>query len=94
MKRSRRAPVRQKCELTTSPSKRLAAQRMTAAIQDEFPKGVSQPALRALAAAEFNKLSDLTRITEAELPKLHGMGPKAITILRAALQERGLSFSG
>lgn len=78
----------------TSPRKRLAAQRMTAAIQDEFPKGVSQPALRARAGAGFRKLADLTKITEAELLKLHGMGPKAASILRAALQERRLSFAG
>jgi hypothetical protein len=35
----------------------------------------------------------LTRVTEADLLKLHGMGPKGIRILRSALAERRLSFA-
>ena len=37
-------------------------------------------------------LKDLTEVTESEVTKLHGMGPNAMRALRAALQERGLSF--
>lgn len=58
---------------------------------DAFPK-TSEPASRALAEAGYKKLSDLTKVTEKELLKLHGMGPKAIRILREALKEKGLSF--
>jgi hypothetical protein len=32
-------------------------------------------------------------VSEAELGALHGMGPKALRLLRAALQERGLVFA-
>jgi DNA-directed RNA polymerase alpha subunit len=57
----------------------------------DFPK-VSAPALRALLGAGYTRLEQLTEVTEAELLKLHGMGPKAIRTLQAALAERGLSF--
>jgi predicted Fe-Mo cluster-binding NifX family protein len=59
----------------------------------DFPK-VSNPALRALAAAGYTHLEQLTEVSAAELLRLHGMGPKGIRILRAALVERGLSFAG
>ncbi len=58
-----------------------------------FPAGLSQPALRALAGAGYTQLEQLTSAREADLKRLHGMGPKAISQLRAALQERGLSFA-
>jgi hypothetical protein len=32
-------------------------------------------------------------VTEAEIAKLHGMGPKGIRELKAALAERGWSFA-
>lgn len=59
---------------------------------DNLPK-VGAPARRALANAGFTRLEDLTRIPEAELSKLHGMGPKAIRMLREALEANGLSFA-
>ncbi|HLU08763.1 MAG TPA: DNA-directed RNA polymerase subunit alpha C-terminal domain-containing protein [Oceanobacillus sp.] len=58
----------------------------------DLPK-ISQPARRALLAAGYHRLEQLTTVTEQELLKLHGMGPKAINTLRAALEERGLSFA-
>jgi len=57
----------------------------------DLPK-VSAPALRALTAAGYTRLEHLTEVTESELLKLHGMGPKAVRILRDALAERNLSF--
>jgi hypothetical protein len=59
-------------------------------LTDNFPKGVSQPAILALADAGFAKLEDLAGASEAELLKLHGMGPKAIPIIQQGLSERGL----
>jgi hypothetical protein len=38
------------------------------------------------------RLDQLAQISESDLRKLHGMGPTAIAALRAALDERGLSF--
>ena len=42
-----------------------------------FPDKLSEPAQRALASAGFTRLEELTTVSEAELGKLHGMGPKA-----------------
>ena len=56
-----------------------------------FPK-IGAPAMRALEAAGYSHLEQLTKVTEAELGQLHGMGPKALGILRETLKEKGLSF--
>jgi len=56
-----------------------------------FPK-IGAPATRALEAAGYSRLEQLTKISEAELGQLHGMGPKALGILRETLKEKGLSF--
>jgi hypothetical protein len=59
----------------------------------DFPAGIGQPALRALNAAGYTQLEQLTGVTESDLRKLHGMGPKALGLLRSALLSRGLSFA-
>ena len=56
-----------------------------------FPK-IGAPATRALEAAGYTNLKQLTKVTEAEIAQLHGMGPKALGILRDALKAEGLSF--
>jgi len=61
--------------------------------ENDLPPGLAQPALRALRAAGYTHLEQFTGITEAELLKLHGMGPKALGLIRSALQARGLSFA-
>ncbi len=58
----------------------------------DFPKSIGNPARRALEHAGYTRLEGLTEVREAELAKLHGVGPKALERLRAALAERGLSF--
>jgi hypothetical protein len=65
---------------------------MTQQISD-FPAGLSAPARRALDGAGYVRLEQLTRVSETELKKLHGMGPKAINLLRSALEEKGQSFA-
>ncbi|WP_417900454.1 DNA-binding protein [Bacillus haimaensis] len=61
-------------------------------IETGFPKGIGKPATRALEAAGYTQLEELTSIREKELLKLHGVGPKAVGILRVALEEKGRSF--
>lgn len=61
--------------------------------ESDLPKGLSQPALRALAGAGYTQLEQLTSVSAAELKRLHGMGPKGIDALRHALAARGLSFA-
>jgi hypothetical protein len=57
-----------------------------------FPTGVGGPALRALSSAGIRSMADLTRWTESDLAKLHGMGPKALGALRDGLDTSGRSF--
>jgi len=57
-----------------------------------FPK-ISAPALRALNGAGYHTLEELAQVREADLAKLHGMGPKALGILRDALAANGLRFA-
>ena len=57
----------------------------------DLPK-LAAPARRALLAAGYTSLTDLTEVSESEVTKLHGMGPNAMRALRKALEERGLSF--
>jgi uncharacterized protein YdhG (YjbR/CyaY superfamily) len=59
--------------------------------ENDFPK-IGAPATRALEAAGYSKLKQLTKVSEAEVGQLHGMGPKALGILRETLKEKGLSF--
>jgi hypothetical protein len=66
----------------------------TALPAGDFPPKLSQPALRALAAAGFTRLEQLAAVREADLKKLHGIGPNALAQLRSALAERGLAFAG
>jgi hypothetical protein len=60
--------------------------------ETDFPRQIGRPATGALAAAGYTRLEQLTHVTEAELLKLHGVGPKAIRILRETLAAQGLSF--
>jgi DNA integrity scanning protein DisA with diadenylate cyclase activity len=57
-----------------------------------FPK-IPKPAERALIGAGFTKLEQLTAISETDLLNLHGVGPKAIRILKEALAEKGFEFA-
>jgi hypothetical protein len=62
--------------------------------QDDLPTGLGRPAQRALDQAGYRRLSQFSEISESELKKLHGMGPKAIEQIRLALAAKGLSFAG
>ena len=59
----------------------------------QLPEGMGSPARRALAAAGIETLEDLTKISEEELLKLHGMGPKALGVLRESMKANGLHFA-
>jgi hypothetical protein len=58
----------------------------------DFPK-LGAPAERALVSAGYVRLAQLANVTEAELSRLHGMGPNALMRLREALTLNGLSFA-
>ena len=61
--------------------------------ESDLPIALAKPAQRALAAAGYWRLEQLTKISEAQLQQLHGIGPKALDQLRRALSAKGLSFA-
>jgi predicted Fe-Mo cluster-binding NifX family protein len=56
-----------------------------------LPK-LAAPARRALVGAGYTHLEQLSQVSESDVLALHGMGPNAMTVLRDALKEHGLSF--
>lgn len=61
--------------------------------ESDLPAGLGSPAMRALAGAGYTRLEQFTGVSEADVLHLHGMGPKAMGLLRQALAARGLSFA-
>ena len=58
----------------------------------DLPLGIGKPAPRALNDVGIRTLDDVAKWQESELAALHGVGPKALGILKAALGAQGLSF--
>lgn len=61
--------------------------------ESNLPKGMGKPAFRALSNAGYLRLEQFSKLTETEVAQLHGVGPKALNLIRLALAERGLSFA-
>jgi predicted flap endonuclease-1-like 5' DNA nuclease len=57
-----------------------------------LPRAIGAPATRALTAAGYTQLGQLANVPASELKKLHGVGPKTLKVLQAALEERGMSL--
>jgi alpha-glucosidase len=64
-----------------------------ALVETPLPRSIGQAALRVLTAAGVSTLEAVSGYTERELLDLHGMGPKAVRILREALDVEGLEFA-
>jgi len=62
--------------------------------EDTLPAGLSQPALRALASAGVTSLNDFTRIQEADLKRMHGIGPHAMKKIKEKMDLLTLAFLG
>jgi DNA-directed RNA polymerase alpha subunit len=54
---------------------------------------LAKPAQRALVSAGINSLEDLSKLSEKEFMKLHGIGKNALQKLKAEMGENGLSFT-
>lgn len=61
--------------------------------ESDLPTGLAAPARRALVGAGYVRLEQLTKVSEAEIKQLHGIGPNALKQLRRALDAKGLSFA-
>ena len=63
------------------------------ALDGEWRKiGLAAPARRALVDAKLYKVSDLRKISLAELSELHGMGKSAIARLSAIMEAKKIRF--
>lgn len=58
----------------------------------DLPDELGRTAPRELQSAGIDSLVKVSRYTEQELLAIHGVGPKAIRILAAALAEKDLGF--
>ena len=54
--------------------------------------GLSAPARRALVDAKLYKVSDLRKITSAELDQLHGMGKSSIARIKVIMHGKKIQF--
>jgi hypothetical protein len=72
------------------PQSSLAAANVTCDL-DTLPK-IGAPAGPRAGQRRHTSLRQLAGVSRSELDKLHGMGPKALSILQAALAEHGLSL--
>ncbi len=73
-------------------SARLAQGSEAPAGPDALPKSIGKPATRALLLAGITTLSQVAERSEEELLALHGVGPRAIGLLRKALEAKGKGF--
>lgn len=64
---------------------------MTSSTKTQLPK-IGSPATRALNNIGIFTLEELSKYTEKEIMDLHGMGPKAMGILKVEMKKLGLSF--
>ena len=58
-----------------------------------LPVKLSKPAQRALQNAGITTLKHLSKLSEEEVAKLHGIGKNAIQQISKALTDNGLSFT-
>jgi hypothetical protein len=58
----------------------------------ELPRGLGAPAERAFAQAGYTRLEQFADVTEKDLLRLHSVGPRAIRVLRTALEANNLTF--
>lgn len=67
-----------------------AKEELITAYKNGFPK-IGSPAYFALKDKKIN-LTDLPKYTEKQLLEIHGIGPKAVEILKEYLGNRGKAF--
>jgi len=57
-----------------------------------FLSKLSSPARNALVHVGIDSLKELSKYTEKEILKIHGIGPASLPTMRNLLEEEGLSF--
>ncbi|QCB94952.1 hypothetical protein [Cellulomonas shaoxiangyii] len=64
-----------------------------APVPTQYPPAIGRTARRALALAGYTRWEQLPAVRAHDLLALHGVGPRAVGILREELAARGLSFA-
>jgi hypothetical protein len=64
----------------------LAADQAVAGGVGDLPRSIGRPATQALANAGITTLDQVAAMSDAELAALHGVGPKALRLLREAIR--------
>ncbi|SMD11675.1 helix-hairpin-helix domain-containing protein [Kibdelosporangium aridum] len=62
-------------------------------LETEFPHRIGKVAKRELALHGYTRYEQLAGITAKDLLAIHGVGKKAIEVLREELGGRGLAFA-
>lgn len=73
----------------------MAEERMKGVVEPTGPSdlpNIGGPATSALAQIGVRNVGQLADYTEQEILALHGVGPKAIRILKPVMAEKGVSF--
>ncbi|WP_242837290.1 RNA polymerase alpha subunit C-terminal domain-containing protein [Alkaliphilus transvaalensis] len=60
--------------------------------ENNFLSKLSAPARNALVHEGIDTLDKLSKYTEKEILKIHGIGPASLPTMRSSLEEAGLSF--
>ena len=79
--------------VTDDPTDAGGGTRSSSEPASDLPSELARPARRALTGAGYVRVEQFTKLTEAEVLRLHGMGPKALDQIRHALAARGQSFA-
>lgn len=61
--------------------------------RSDLPRSIGRPATAALQLAGITRLEEVAERNERDLLQLHGVGPKAIRLLRQERDAHGLSFA-
>ena len=61
--------------------------------KDNFQSMLAAPARRALVNSEIMTLKQLSKFSEEDILKLHGIGKTSIPILKKELESAGLTFN-
>jgi len=59
---------------------------------DSFLSSLSAPARRALENSGIKTIEAVSKCSEKEILKLHGIGKSAIPVLKQELKKKGLAF--
>lgn len=61
-------------------------------MDNQLPKTIGMPAKNALEFIGVTTLDQVANYSEEELLQIHGVGPKAVKILKELLKENNLSL--